>query len=204
MGSWSRFASSPRAGRSRWLRILASAGALAVAMTAGGAAVSTPQVAKAAGCKADTCEGKWAGEQGCTADQVLVDDRNQHIYVTTRDDAATRLIEGQGKLYYSPTCQSTWVDYQITYQSPDTSWEANFQFWELTQYGANEMRKPLAESPLFPGTYVNFTTAGVDLWRSAMTNWNNSVMACWYVGEDEPTPNNDPYGELEDQCTPWN
>ncbi len=199
MRGMSRLASAASAVRSRWSRILGSATALTVALAVGGAAVTPPQAARAASCKAETCEGKWASDAGCLADKVVADD--QRILVESPEDSV-KLLEGTSTLYYSPSCQSTWTDWLITFD--ETDWEVEFQFWELTQYGANEMRKPAAQSPLFPDAYVNYTTAGVNLWRSAMTDWNKSVRACWYVvgSGDPPTPNNDPDEQLE--CTKWN
>jgi hypothetical protein len=200
MRSMSSLASAASTARRRWLRILGSAAAFTIVLAVGGAAVTPPQAARAASCKAETCQGMWAGDAGCLADKVVADD--QRILVESPADNS-KLLEGTSTLYYSPTCQSTWVDWQITFD--ETDWELGFQFWALTQYGANEMRKPEALSPLFPNTYVNYTAAGVNLWRSAMTDWNKSVRACWYVivSEDDPPPvNDDPDEELE--CTKWN
>ncbi|MCX5066996.1 hypothetical protein OOJ91_14185 [Micromonospora lupini] len=161
--------------------------------------MTPPQVARAAGCKAETCKGRWADDAGCLADKVIVGD--QRIYIESPVDNS-KLMDGTNTVFYSPACQATWADWHITFD--ETDWEPEFQFWGLSQYGANEMRKPEAESDLFPGSYVNYTSADVDLWRSAMTDWNTSVKSCWYIAggsEEPPTPTNDPDEELS--CTDW-
>jgi hypothetical protein len=150
------------------------------------AAITPSQPVFAAGCRAETCDTKWPGEQGCRDDQRAMASLN--IYISASSDRVT--------VYFSPACQATWADFQTDAQ--DTF--LHFQLWVQPQYGGIE-REPRNSA----GDNYTKVAGTTNLYRTVLASWNYSVKACYSLeftsGVDpDPIPSED---GNSGECTEW-
>jgi hypothetical protein len=151
----------------------------------------------AASCFASTCDGKFADDAGCWADRVEMSRWN--VAVATPNPPA--------HFFYSPTCRSVWVEFDM---HRDNWW--SFWMWSQPQYSGVEKVVRGALPPDCPSCTLGMHEVAVagfpDVHRTIMVSWEYSVKACvvYYTGggsaEIDPDPTGNAFGN-SGGCSRW-
>ena len=154
--------------------------------------ITDARPAQAAGCFAESCVGKWPGEQGCVTTLRVVAEHPVRFDIDA--EGGVDDFVGNGKLFYSLTCRASFVEFTMSKWDDEGAEKfPYFQFWHQDKYGG---RRKAATFTLFQASPMIF--------RSTLADWNSSVQMCAFLAYAGQVPDpDDPDWGAETECTPW-